>query len=237
MSRFEPLLRLQDCDTRADQIRHRLAHLPERAQLDEHYELVSAHQRARAEVQARRDDLARQQRRLEDEIATVEAKAAEVNETLYGGTITSPRELQTLQQEIDSLKRRQASLEDDVLALMEQIEPLDAELADLDTRGAELDAEAQRLELVLAEAAAALDGELGGVAEERQRVLAEVEADLLELYVRLRSQLGGIAVARLVAGSCQGCHLALPAAEVERLKRLPPEELAYCEECGRLLVR
>jgi hypothetical protein len=237
MSRFEPLLRLQEHDTRADQIRHRIAHLPERARLDEHHDVLAAHDKARAEVQARRDDLARQQRRIEDDVAAVEAKAAEANASLYGGKITSPRELQALQEEIDSLHRRQRVLEDEVLGYMEQIEPLDAELAALDARGAELVAQAQQLEIALAEATAALDAELAAVDQERQAVLAEIPADLLALYERLRAQFGGIGVARLIGGSCQGCHLSLPTAEVARLKRLPPDEPAYCEECGRLLVR
>ncbi|MEZ5140978.1 MAG: C4-type zinc ribbon domain-containing protein [Acidimicrobiales bacterium] len=52
----------------------------------------------------------------------------------------------------------------------------------------------------------------------------------------MRSQLGGVAVARLHGGACGGCHLQLPAAEVDRIKHLPEDQLATCEECGRLLV-
>ena len=41
----------------------------------------------------------------------------------------------------------------------------------------------------------------------------------------------------MVGGSCGGCHLSLSAVDVDRIKKLPPEAPAYCEECGRLLAR
>ena len=53
----------------------------------------------------------------------------------------------------------------------------------------------------------------------------------------LRSRLGGVAVARLVGKTCQGCHLQLSAVEIDRIRRLDVDELVHCEACGRLLVR
>ena len=61
--------------------------------------------------------------------------------------------------------------------------------------------------------------------------------DLWPEYDRLRAALGGVAVARLVNGTCQGCHLRLSAVEVDRIRKLSPDEPVHCEECGRLLVR
>ncbi len=89
----------------------------------------------------------------------------------------------------------------------------------------------------IAEDEVQLDAELAGVLAERAQVAADVEPELLSEYEVLRPKLGGIAIARLVGGSCGGCHLSLSAVEVDRLKRLPPEEPAWCEECGRLLAR
>ena len=47
----------------------------------------------------------------------------------------------------------------------------------------------------------------------------------------------GVAVARLVGGRCDGCHLALAQAALERIRTAPPDEVVECEECGRLLAR
>ena len=47
----------------------------------------------------------------------------------------------------------------------------------------------------------------------------------------------GVAVARLVGSHCDGCHLTLPAMELDRIRHLPEGELVTCEQCGRILVR
>jgi hypothetical protein len=40
-----------------------------------------------------------------------------------------------------------------------------------------------------------------------------------------------------VAGSCSGCHLTLPAMEVDRIRKAPADEVITCDQCGRILVR
>jgi predicted nucleic acid-binding Zn-ribbon protein len=93
------------------------------------------------------------------------------------------------------------------------------------------------LRAAIAEAESAIDAELAS--EEAARVAASeaIPADLLALYEELRARLGGIGAARLVRGSCTGCHLALPATEVDRIKREPPDVVIRCDQCGRVLVR
>ncbi len=69
------------------------------------------------------------QKAAEDEAATVEEKAVEVDRMLYGGTITAAKELEAYQADLAMLKERQSSLEDVALEQMERAEPLEAELA------------------------------------------------------------------------------------------------------------
>jgi hypothetical protein len=237
MSVLEQLLVVQEHDTTADQLRHRRDHLPERdalAALDARRDALTERRDA---VRSRRDELGRAQKRAEDELALVEAKRRETDAKLYGGTVRAPRELQALQDELAALARRQDELETEVLDVLTEIEPVDAELAQLDAERGTLDAERDTAAAALAEAEAAVDAELAEVTAARERVAAEVPAEQLADYEDRRRRLGGIAVARLVGTSCGGCHLTLSAVEVDRLRRLPPDETAACEECGRLLVR
>ena len=44
-------------------------------------------------------------------------------------------------------------------------------------------------------------------------------------------------LARFVGGRCDGCHMQLSAMAVDRLNHTGPDEIASCEECGRLLIR
>jgi predicted nucleic acid-binding Zn-ribbon protein len=86
-------------------------------------------------------------------------------------------------------------------------------------------------------AEAGLDGELARRAREREQTAGSVPVDLQSVYDRLRARLGGVAVARLVGNHCDGCHLTLPAVELDRVRHLPEGELVTCEQCGRILVR
>ncbi len=237
MSRWDALLSVQEHDTNVDQLVHRLAHLPAERDLAEVMVALARLEATTVEVDGRRHGLGRDQQRLEDEISSLGDKATQHDKTLYSGSISNPRELQSLQEEIAALRRRISQLEDQELDLMEQIEPLDADLARSASARAELDDRAAALRGQIAEEQVAIEQDLARVRTERTTLADTVEPGLLSDYETLRPQSGGIAIARLVGGSCGGCHLSLSAVEVDRIKRLPPEAPAHCEECGRLLAR
>src|SRR5262245_44448857 len=236
-SPLAPLLDVQAHDTHLDQLRHQRETLPARDALARAEKELNLLGEERARVQVEREAFTRSQRRIEDEVASLEEKANEVHATLYGGTITSPRALQDLQAELDSLRRRQAQLEDEIIELMEQGEPLDAQLAELDTQGAALERDAATVRGELTAAEAELDVEIDRDLGERAALAEGLDEQLLAEYERLRTALGGIGVARFDGGRCLGCQLMLSAVERDRLKGLAPDSLVHCEECGRLLVR
>ena len=231
------LLDLQELDIAIDQLRHRRANLSQRAELKR---LAAAGIEAAKLIQPvidQRSGLARQEKRLEDDAATVNDKATSENKRLYSGTVTSPRELQAIHEEIESLKRRQRELEDHALDLMVQIEPLDATISDSERQQRERDAEVEAVNDQLTIAEAEIDAELGTIAEKRAAIAAELEPEVVAQYDSLRKNFGGVAVARLEQGSCRGCHIKLSSVEFDRVKHLPVDAVVHCEHCGRILIR
>jgi uncharacterized protein len=237
LSPLELLLAVQDQDTASDQLLHRRSHLPERQAVEDHAVAVAAVDAERATRETRREELARNIKRLQDEVSSLEARIVEVTRTLHSGAVTVPRELQALQHEQESLRRRQDHLETEELEIMEELDPLTVETAGLDARLGELATEGERLDEALLQAEVDLEEELTAVSDRRQAALVGVSDELLATYDDLRGKLGGIAVARLVGSVCGGCHLGLSAVEVDRIKKQPPDALVTCDECGRLLVR
>ena len=237
MSRWAALLAVQEHDTRTDQLNHRIETLPLRAELAQLEDDVRAVDDQLGITQRRRDELGRSQQRLEDEIASLSERANQAEKQLYSGSVTNPRELQALQDDVASIRRRIGQLEDDELEIMELVEPVDAERAQLTGERERLDAEGARLRTALGEAESELAAELAAVQAERDAAAAEVPDELWPEYDKLRARFGGVGIARLVGSTCQGCHLALPAVEVDRIRKLPLDEAVHCEECGRLLVR
>lgn len=237
MTAFDALLDVQERDTAVDQLRHRRVHLPERARLAALEERMAALDERTADVKARRGQVADRQSRLEEEVGFLDHRIADIERRLYSGTVSAPRELQAMAAEVDSLKARRSSLEDEVLTAMEEGEPLAHETMTLEGERDRLDAEAGQVRHALVRAEAAVDAEIAGEEAERAGAVQGVPADLLRRYEGLRAKLGGVGAARLVGSSCSGCHLTLPAAEVARIKREPPDALVLCDQCGRILVR
>ena len=237
MTVFHDLLRVQDHDTAADRLRYRRETLPEAAELRATEDELSRLEATLAEVGTRAAEAARVQRRQEDDLAAVEAKIAELDARLYSGAVKVPRELQAMQAEGEALRTRRGALEDEVLETMGEREPLEQEVAALERRRAELDAASSRLRAAVAEVQAAIDKELATELESREATAAAVPADLIALYEQLRAKMDGVGAAPLVNRRCGGCHLALPATEVDRLRRAPPDALVRCDQCSRILVR
>jgi len=237
MGDLEVLLEVQQHDTHIDQLEHRRRALAERAELAGVEAEISALEKVLADVEASLTAAHAEQGRHEGDLAATEARIAEVDKRLYGGTVSASRDLQAMSAEVDSLKRRRSLLEDDVLAAMDAVEPLQRERDELERRRAELDARAGSLRAAIAEAEVAIEAELAAERDHRAAVAAPLPAELVATYERLRSRLAGVGAARLEHGTCTGCHLSLPSGELERIRHEPPDAVVLCDQCGRILVR
>lgn len=234
---LEQLLVVQGHDLKVTQLRTRRSSLPERAELLEVDEARAALDERMAGVDAQRHRIERDQTRLDDEVASLRAKAEQADKALYGGGVTNAAELQALQEQVASLQRRIGELEDQELELMVARDPLDEEASAIAAEQAVLADRAEAIATRITVAEAEIDAELAQEASARTEAAAAVADDLLAEYEALRSQLGGVGVARLEHGTCQGCHMKLSAVELDRIKGLPADARVHCEDCGRILVR
>jgi predicted nucleic acid-binding Zn-ribbon protein len=234
---LEAVLQVQDLDTALDQHRHRRATLPEREALAALDRQLQALAQVTAEVSARRDEVAARQDGLEGELNATRARITDINRRLYGGMVSATRELTAMAAEVEHLEVRSSDLEDRVIDVMEQREPLDDEVVDLDRRRQLALDERARITAQLAASEAAVDGEISELVQQRAGAAASVPPDLLKTYEGLRNQLDGVGAARLVGPSCMGCHLMLPATELDRIRRAPADAVFFCDQCGRILVR
>lgn len=231
------LLEIQEQDTVVDQVRHRRSHHPLRTELDG-LEAATAAVAERLEAAVtERDAIRRRQADLESEVAANAERLAGIEKRMYSGEVSAARDLQAMAAETEAIKARTTRLEDLVLEAMEELEPAEAAAASLEGEAAGLAGRREELESELAQADSALAAEEAEHLAGRQALLADVPADLLDRYEKLRARLGGVAVAALHNGACGGCHLSLPATELDRIRKADPEALIFCDQCGRILVR
>ncbi len=231
------LLDVQALDTRADSLRHRLATLPEAEKVRD---IAQRRQQMEGTVRDLRilvSDLSAEQRRADADVEQVRTRQQRDQGMVDSGQISDPKALERMLGELQSLRRRIGALEDVELEVMERLESAETDLA---ARQADLDALAddeQQLRSELEQVQAAVGAELAQAERDRAPVAAELPADLLALYERLRTSKGGTGAAMLRRRECEGCRLTLNAADLAVIAATPPETVVRCEECSRILVR
>lgn len=233
---FDMLMQVQEHDTTIDQLRHRIDTLPEKSQLDAVRGRRNAKAATCAAVLAKIEDLDARQRSIEQQIASAASRRHAIEHRMESGQVSSSRDLQAMDHEVQQLGAWMIDLEEQELLLLEEQEPLDAELVLLRAEQEALHADAARLEVAVADAEGELEAAIAGERAEREARATELPTELLERYEMLRTRLGGIGAARLVVDHCDGCHLTLSSVEIEMIRRLPPDELTSCPECDRILV-
>jgi uncharacterized protein len=230
------LLDLQAIDTALAQLAHRRRTLPEHAELEKLARELSAVHDEQVRSQVAVDDLDRDIARLEKDVDQVRTRKQKDQARLDTGRGPA-RELEALQHELASLHRRQTELEDAELELMEQREQAQATADEVARRMAaarERRAEVERRrDEVLAQLAKDEEFRNAG----RAPLVADLPADLVALYDRIRESSGGIGAALLRGGRCEGCRLELSGAERATVRAAAPDEVIRHEECRRILVR
>jgi predicted nucleic acid-binding Zn-ribbon protein len=232
----QKLLALAAEDVALSQLTHRKRTLPENAAVEaaEQAQRSSSADVVRAETEVR--DLDRDQKRLEADVDTVRQRAARDQQRLDSGS-ASPKEMTSLQHELESLARRQGDLEDQVLEFMERRETADAALASAQQALAQAQADGERATQLRDDALADIADRTAVHEAKRAEVAGTVPAPLLALYDRIAKQTGTTGAAHLHARRCEGCRIELYGNELSTFRNADPHTVLRCENCGRILVR
>lgn len=230
MSRSADLYALQQTDTEIDARQQRLAEVT--AQLGETQALLDAQQRL-ATAQDTLANLRATQRDQDLELKTISGKKRFSEEKLYGGKIRNPKELTDLQEEIESLGRRKAGVEDELFETMLMVEEGESEKEAASAALATIERDWQSDQAALQVELGAIQERLAELAAIRQAQVEQIIPADLTSYEHIRPRKGGLAVAPLKEGECQGCMAGVSPTRAKDARR--DERLAYCDTCGRIL--
>jgi predicted nucleic acid-binding Zn-ribbon protein len=229
------LLDLARVDAEILRLNHRAAHLPEDAVLAELTKRHTAERDESVQVSMLVEDLDRDISRLENEVRLTRMREEKDRELMGSGRVGA-KQLTELEHELRGLERRQSVLEDEELDLMEKREAtaLDQQRAEATVLATEEDiANARRRR---EEALADIEVARTRANDERATLAGAAPADLLAQYEKRRAA-AGIGAGLLQARRCGACRLELDATFVEKVKAMLADEVAFCEECGAVLVR
>jgi len=228
MSVTNRLYKLQEIDLEIESDEQALAQMS--SQLGESQAVVKA-QAELASEQQHLEELGRQQHALEWEIEDIAGKLTTAEETLYSGRVKNPKELSSLQHEVEGWKARRVQLEDEVLEIMEQVELTSASVATKNGELKKLEAEWHSQQQRLSADIERLNTVLSDLKYKRQLLSDGIDSLTVEFYHKLREQ-KGTAVAKVEKGRCCGCRILLPTTELQRSRG---GSLVQCSSCGRVL--
>ena len=184
-----------------------------------------------AKAQSELDGLLQQQKENDWAISDITAKMTVTNESLYSGRVRNPKDLTSLQQELEGFKHQRDPLEEKAMNFMGKIENVQAHLK-------KLDAELKTVEGRLREERKTLHAQLGELAvklaalkEQHSQALAPIPPDEAHFYADLKKR-RGIAVARVEQGTCGSCRISLSSTELQRARS---GKIVQCSSCSRIL--
>lgn len=173
---------------------------------------------------------------VELELASLQEHLKQVEKDLYGGVITSPRELENLGRDSEQLRHRIAPLEDRGLALMDTADGLEAQVQ---AGAIELEAFERTWEQGTSTARddyQVLRARLQELQADRERLRAGVPPREMALYDELRRVKSGHPLAPVRDGICQVCRVSVPRNKIT-IAEGGQNTVATCEGCGRILYQ
>ena len=168
------------------------------------------------------------------EVETQRDRSTHLDEQLYGGSITSPRDLANLEQEASNVRQQLEKQDTDLVALSLQTEESQAKFAALETELAETRATWVSRQAELKDQIGVLAAEQEDLAKRRGTLVETLEPVALQQYERIRMTKGGLAVAKVERGLCQGCRMSLPTQQQQQVRS--GRQTVLCSSCGRILI-
>ena len=231
------LLELQAVDTAIGQLDHRGKILPEHALLAERQTRRQALGQELVAADTALSDATAAQTKAEADLAPVRERLARDERTVDGGTLTDPKTIRSMIDEITHLKTRISNLEDEELELMEAVEAAQAERARIMAARTAIEDEMRALIAKRDAAVGDLQADLADRRSVRVSLLTEIPGPLVDAYEKVRSRSSGVGAAALQGRRCSGCGLEANPSDYEKYLAAAADEVLRCEECDRILVR
>ena len=228
MTVTKQLYQLQEIDTGIESAEQALSQ--KTSQLGNRQALDNA-QSQLASQQQRLDELRSQQHAAEWEVDDMLSKIAAAEDQLYGGKITNPKELSSLQHEVSTMKAKSDPLENKALEIIDQVEAAEKSAAAATSELKKMEDDWQRQQQQLADEIEQLKSSLADLKQKRQQLSEEIDSQAVTLYEKIRHQKKP-PVAKVEQGICRVCRISLSASELQRARSGQPVQ---CGSCGRIL--
>ncbi|MGC8966194.1 MAG: zinc ribbon domain-containing protein [Caldimicrobium sp.] len=147
--------------------------------------------------------------------------------------IRGSRDYQILLREIDEMKKTIRIKEDEILKLMEEIENLSKERDNLKNQlekvQAVLEEETKKFEKFCEE----INAEKESLLKKRKEIAEKISGGVLRKYELIRQKKGGVGIAAVENGVCEGCFMSIPPQLYNELQK--DNRFYECPHCKRII--
>ena len=235
MSDAEEILNLLEADRWIDRVRQQRTHLPEIADLA----LVEGELRTLAgrlqALEADRRPAREKFNEAADRAESLRKRRIDLDIKMNDAS-ASPRELTTLQIELERVVAALDDAEDREVGLLLELEPLDDVANEIRSHAAPLATRRHELQEALKELSVSLEEEITHLVLKRTTTAALLSEAVRHRYESALASSGVSGAAKLVDNRCDGCRIALSPLDRDRLRALPANQFFDCPECGRILL-
>ncbi len=162
------------------------------------------------------------------------AKIEELEQRLYSGKVTNPKELDGYARDAEMHKRLRGELDERMLVSMDTIDAAQKQANELARTAARLEAERANVIAECSRETQEILKRMDDLQAERAEARAQIDAQTLATYDPLLKSKAGQALAATKQGACNACGVTIPSGIAARVRQ--SEELVLCPSCGRILL-
>ncbi len=223
------LLNLQTIDLDIDKQQSTIDQI--RQQLQEHKEILDKLVQDLEHQRAEKEDALRLRAQKEEELREAEERTARSKERLMN--VSSAKEYNALEKEIDQLRRKAEETREQLNHLHDAVEYNEKSISEKEEKISVLKGEIRSAEQEAKSQLSSLDGDLGLQIGVREKARESVTRPVLRRYDFIRKRRGGKAIVPVTNSACTGCYMKLPPQLYIELQR--GSKLITCPSCQRIL--
>lgn len=179
--------------------------------------------------------LERERKKLDDELSLKDDKIRRNEQKLASGSITSAKEILSLQEEIESIKKFNSDLENKILEIMIEIDDLNEEIKLEKEKKEKLEAYVNKLKSEINEKVSVEEEKLNSYKDEKERILKEIPEEFINKFNEISEKRNGIAIGILKDRLCLACNMEMSTTEAMKMDSF--DEIYRCPNCKRMIIK
>jgi predicted nucleic acid-binding Zn-ribbon protein len=224
------LYHLQEIDIKIAKIKYEIANLPEQLEINK---LKNNDNKETLVIQnTELKDTKLNLHKTQNDLDKVNGDKDKNNLRIKEGNL-SANELMFVQDDIKRQVHRQRDLQKKIEDIQKTITLQTQKIIDTENEIAQNSKKVEELELTVKEKSEAIEKSI--LELEKQKKDINLSDELKELY-RVHT-VEGVAVAKLIDNQCSGCNMIQPPAYIDKIKDIQNNEIIFCEECDRILIK